>query len=168
MIALQITDIKTFMNQLLCSELFDHFLLSEASIAKDASFTIDGHLNPGFYSRDELETQGLKDGGILPYATLRPICYQLIKGSHTPVSFKFILLLSPENTSNVLTRSCSSFTLDDIQGIFLNIAYQRGQLMLTTGISYSIFSTDLILNQEWDALLQKFLNKNNVPYEKLS
>ena len=35
-----VCDIKTFMNQLLCSELFDNFLLAEASIAKDATFHI--------------------------------------------------------------------------------------------------------------------------------
>ena len=49
------------MNQLLCSEIFDHFLLSEASIAKDATFTIDGHINTTYYSKEELDEQRLTD-----------------------------------------------------------------------------------------------------------
>ena len=95
MIALKLTDKKAFMNQLLCTEVFDHFLLAEATVTKDATFMIDGHFNASFYSAEELEDEGLADCKILPYARLRPICYQLIRGKHTPVSFKFILMLSP-------------------------------------------------------------------------
>ena len=46
MIALRISEIKLFMNQLLCTETFDHFLLQDATIQKDATYTIDGRLNP--------------------------------------------------------------------------------------------------------------------------
>ncbi|MCI8490880.1 MAG: hypothetical protein HFJ04_11720 [Lachnospiraceae bacterium] len=167
MIALKLTNVKTFMNQLLCSEIFDHFLLSEASIAKDATFTIDGHINTTYYSKEELDEQRLTDSAILPYSMLRPICYQLIRGKHTPVYFKFILMLSPENTANILTRSNSSFTQRDIHGIFINLTFQNGELLLTTGISYGIFSTDHTLDQEWDRLIQRFLNKYAISYEEL-
>ena len=128
MIALQLTDVKTFMNQLLCSELFDRFLLSEASITKDATFTVNGHINPAFYSAEELETEGLTGLDILPYSRLRPVCYQLIRGKHTPVSFKFVLTLSPENMKHTLARSDSSFTDNDVKGIFINLAFQNGRL----------------------------------------
>ena len=166
MIALQLTDVKTFMNQLLCSELFDRFLLSEASITKDATFTVNGHINPAFYSAEELETEGLTGLDILPYSRLRPVCYQLIRGKHTPVSFKFVLTLSPENMKHTLARSDSSFTDNDVKGIFINLAFQNGRLTLTTGISYILFSTDRTLDHEWDGLIKKFLAKNSV-YEEL-
>ena len=167
MIALQLTDVKTFMNQLLCSELFDRFLLSEASITKDATFTVNGHINPAFYSAEELETGGLTGLDILPYSRLRPVCYQLIRGKHTPVSFKFVLTLSPENMKHTLARSDSSFTDNDVKGIFINLAFQNGRLTLTTGISYILFSTDRTLDHEWDGLIKKFLAKNSVSYEEL-
>ncbi|MCI9209640.1 MAG: hypothetical protein HFI83_02965 [Eubacterium sp.] len=167
MIALQLTDVKTFMNQLLCSELFDRFLLSEASITKDATFTVNGHINPAFYSAEELETEGLTGLDILPYSRLRPVCYQLIRGKHTPVSFKFVLTLSPENMKHTLARSDSSFTDNDVKGIFINLAFQNGRLTLTTGISYILFSTDRTLDHEWDGLIKKFLAKNSVSYEEL-
>ena len=167
MIALRLSDKKTFMNQLLCSEIFDRFLLLEASVAKEATFSIDGRLNASFYTKEELDEQNLSDAKILPYAKLRPICYQLIRGSHTPVSFKFILMLSPQNTANTLLHSESGFTESDIKGIFLNLTFQNGQLLLTTGISYASFSMDHTLDQEWDLLVKKFLNKYAVAFEEL-
>lgn len=166
MIALKLTDIKTFMNQLLRSEMFDNFLLAEASIAKDATFTIDGHVNASYYSKEELEEQGLSEHAILPYAMLRPACYQLMRGSHTPVSFKFILTLSPENMENTLARSESGLTLNDVKGIFINLSFQNGRLTLTTGISYAVFSAGHALDHEWDSMVQKFLNKHGVSFEE--
>ncbi len=167
MIALRLSDKKTFMNQLLCSEIFDRFLLLEASVAKEATFSIDGRINASFYTKEELDEQNLSDAKILPYAKLRPICYQLIRGSHTPVSFKFILMLSPQNTANTLLHSESGFTESDIKGIFLNLTFQNGQLLLTTGISYASFSMDHTLDQEWDLLVKKFLNKYAIAFEEL-
>ena len=42
MIALKITEVKNFMNQFLCQEVFDHFLLQEAVIQTNALYHIDG------------------------------------------------------------------------------------------------------------------------------
>ena len=42
MLALNIPELKNFMNQLLCSDTFDHFLLKEATIQKDAVWNFDG------------------------------------------------------------------------------------------------------------------------------
>ena len=167
MIALKLTDVKTFMNQLLCSDIVDNFLLPEASITKDATFTIDGHINDSFYSSEERSEQGLSNQQILPYARLRPICYQFIRGTHTPVHFKFILMLSPDNMSNTLARSQSHLTANDVKGIFININFLNGQLTLTTGISYVVFTTDHTLDHEWDSMIQKFLNKYAISYEEL-
>lgn len=63
MISLQLTDIKNFMNQLLRGEIFDHFLMPEAVISQDITFTIDGHLKKDYFSREELEEQNLTVGG---------------------------------------------------------------------------------------------------------
>ena len=47
MIALELTDIKTFMNKLLRTEVFDHFLLQEAMITSSATYTINGQITNG-------------------------------------------------------------------------------------------------------------------------
>ena len=53
MIALKISEVKDFMNKLLCQEVFDHFLIQEAVINTNVSYHIDGKLQDGFYSEEE-------------------------------------------------------------------------------------------------------------------
>ena len=117
--ALELTDVKTFMNKFLKSDIFDHFLLQEAVITSAASYVIDGRVNKGFYSENELEELGLADKTFLPFGMLRNNFFDLIKGKKTPSSFKFILLLSPGNLKRTLDSISSSFTENDITGIFI-------------------------------------------------
>lgn len=167
MIALELTDIKSFMNKLLTTTTFDNFLLQEAVIQGNASFVIDGHLPKGFYSEEELETLHLTKDNILPFSMLKTNCYDLIKGKKTPSSFKFVFLLSHDNLENTLRSLSSSYTIQDLSGVFMNIKYQNQLLTLTTGISYRIFSTDKSLEQEWDRLVMKFLRQHEISYEEL-
>lgn len=167
MIALELTDIKSFMNKLLTTNTFDNFLLQEAVIQGNASFVIDGHLQKGFYSEEELETLHLTKDNILPFSMLKTNCYDLIKGKKTPSSFKFVFLLSHDNLENTLRSLSSSYTIQDLSGVFMNIKYQNQLLTLTTGISYRIFSTDKSLEQEWDRLVMKFLRQHEISYEEL-
>lgn len=102
MLALNIPELKNFMNQLLCSDTFDHFLLKEATIQKDAVWNFDGTVTPDFYSSEELEEQGLSGLAFLPYGRVRQHCFDLIKGKRTPAYFKFVFLLSPDNLSRTL------------------------------------------------------------------
>ena len=85
----------------------------------------------------------------------------------TPSYFKFSLLLSPENLKRTLSQTGSSFTENDISAVFLNIRFQNGELTVTTGISYRIFSTDKTLEHEWDTLLKRFLTKNQISFDEL-
>ena len=167
MIALELTNIKDFMNKLLLTDTFDHFLLQEASITGGATYLIDGHISHGYYSEEELEELHLKGLSILPYSLLRSKCFDLIKGRKTPSSFKFIFLLSPSNLENTLRSLDTAFTPQDITGIFLNIRYQNQLLTLTTGISYAVFSTDRSLETGWDQLVQKFLSQKGISWEKI-
>lgn len=165
--ALELTDVKNFMNQFLKSDIFDHFLVQEAVITSAASYVIDGHINRGFYSENELDELGLTGKKFLPFGMLRGNFFDLIKGKKTPSSFKFILLLSPENLRRTLNSISSSFSENDVTGVFLNIKYQNQLLTLTTGISYRIFSTDKTLDSEWDRLVRQFLKQHEIAFEEL-
>ena len=167
MIALELTDIKDFMNKLLRTEVFDHFLLQEAVITSGASYVIDGHITKGYYTDEEVETMGISGYKMLPFSLLRGNCFDLIKGKKTPNSFKFVFLLSPENLKKPLASSGSSYTENDISGVFLNLKYQNQLLTLTTGISYNIFSTDKSLESNWDKLVCRFLYQNDIKFEEL-
>lgn len=168
MIALDISGIKDFMNKLLCTETFDHFLLKEATIQTGITWSLEGELNSNFYSTEELDELGLAGLSFLPFGQVRTQCFDLIKGKRTPSYFKFVFLLSPENLSRTLTQTHSTFTPEDITGMFVNLKFQHGRLLLTTGISYRIFSTDKSLEQEWDALIKRFLKNHEISFEELS
>lgn len=167
MLVLQITNVKDFMHKLLCTDTFDRFLLSEAAIKGKGSYVIDGHPVPDFYSREEQEELGIAGLPCLPFGLLRENCFSLIRGTHTPTSFRFVFQLSPDNLARTLAAGASGLTTSDVNAVCLNIRFQDGSLTCTTGISYRSFIPHHILDQEWDALLQRFFNSHEVPFTEL-
>ena len=167
MLALNLIEIKDFMNKLLCTETFDNFLLREAFICGGCTWEMDGTLHTDFYSSEELEEQELDGLSYIPFGQVRPQCFNLIKGKRTPSYFKFVFLLSPANLTRTLAQTHSTFSPEDITGMFLNLIFQNGQLLLTTGISYRIFSVDKSLEQEWDSLVKRFLKNHEIAFEEL-
>ena len=125
MIALELTDVKDFMNKLLRSEVFDHFLLQEASITGAATYTINGQLTKGFYSEDEMNDLHLEGHRFLPFSMLRTNCFDLIKGKKTPSAFRFVFLLSPSNMEKTLHAVDSSYSPADVTGMYINLKYQN-------------------------------------------
>lgn len=167
MLALKLTDIKDFMNKLLRTETFDHFLLQEAVIVGAANYVIDGRINQDYFTEEELEEAKLTDSSILPFSMLRGNCFDLIKGKKTPTSFKFVFLLSPENQKKTLDSLHSSFTERDIRGFYLNLKFQNQTLTLTTGVSYQIFTMNKSLEEEWDKLVIRFLKQQQIPFDEM-
>ena len=167
MIALELTDIKDFMKKLLLTETFDNFLLQEAVITNNATYAINGQITKDFYTTEELENLELNDCRFLPFSMLRNHCFDLIKGKRTPLAFRFVFLLSPQNMKKTIASIGSSYTESDISAIYINLKYQKQQLFLTTGISYNIFSIDKTLEKEWDGLVMKFLKQHEIPFEEM-
>ena len=108
MLALALTNKKDFMNKFLKTEIFDHFLLQEGIVVSFASYVIDGTITKGFYTDTEAEELGIKTFHFLPFSMLRPRIFDLIKGKKAPSSFKFVLMLSPENQKRTMERIGSS------------------------------------------------------------
>ena len=167
MIALELTDVKDFMNKLLRSEVFDHFLLQEAVITSGVTYTITGQITKGFYSEEEVAELHLEGCRFLPFSMLKTNCFDLIKGKKTPSSFRFVFLLSPENMEKTIRAVGSSYTPSDVTGMYINLKYQNQLLVLTTGISYNIFSTDKTLENEWDKMVIRFLKQHEISYEEI-
>jgi len=167
MIALELTDIKDFMNKLLRSEVFDHFLLQEAMITSCATYTINGQITKGFYSDEELKELQLEDCRFLPFSMLKGNCFDLIKGKKTPSAFRFVFLLSPRNMEKTVSAVGSSYKATDITGMYINLKYQNQLLSLTTGIAYNVFSTDKTLENEWDKMVVKFLKQHEISFEEI-
>ena len=166
-LALASTNKKDFMNKFLKTEIFDHFLLQEGIVVSFASYVIDGTITKGFYTDTEAEELGIKTFHFLPFSMLRPRIFDLIKGKKAPSSFKFVLMLSPENQKRTMERIGSSYTPADISAMSMNIKFQNQMLTLTTGISYRIFSTDKTLEPEWDKFVRQFLSQHDISFEVL-
>ena len=122
MLSLTIKDTKNFMSQLLIKEAFDGLFLSEAVIKTANSYTISGELNKDFFSEEEWNE--LPEKSYSRWSSVKPFCFQLIKGSKVPSYMKMVFLLPPKQVAKLLSDNQTALTPDDINGLFLNIKYQ--------------------------------------------
>jgi hypothetical protein len=99
------------------------------------------------------------------WKNLKNFCFSLIKGKKTPLSFKFIFSLSPENIARLIEQNHLDFRADQVQGLYLNIRYDGSSLQCITGTSLKTFSMDKSLEQTWDAFVQKFFAQKSIPWE---
>ena len=158
-------DQKQFMNRLLKTELFDHFLLAEATIHGAISYSVDGHINREFFDTEELADLTADGSEYLPFSHFRPICYELIRGKHTPLYMKFVFLLSPANAIKTITSVDTGFTAEVVSGIFLNLTFRDGHLVLTAGVSYRTFTLDRSFDNAWDSLAARFLSSHGIDFD---
>ena len=138
MIALQITSMKNFMNHLLVADTFDPFLLEEATISTALTVTIDGHINKDFYPADE-RGEDCIPWELQSFSKIKGLCFDLIKGKHTPLYFKFVLHMQPDKAAAILT----------------------------TGCAYQTFTMDKSADTVWDKALKKYLDLKGISYEEL-
>lgn len=164
MLALQITSMKAFMNELLTGETFDIFLLEEASLATAVTYQIDGHINMDFYPMAE-RTPELIPYEYQPWSEIKGLCFNLIKGKHTPLSFKFVLQLKPDKMNAMLEKE--KLSADDLRlkSLVLTIRFDGGKAVMTTGSSYQTFVMDKTADVIWDRQLCKYLAMKGIGFE---
>ncbi len=165
MTALQIQDIKHFMNKLLLDTAFDRFYLAEGTIITYNTFHIDGHLHKDFFSDEEIELQQLDGREYSYWKEVKPFCLELIRGKKTPLAFKFTFLLSKENTKKLLSTSgIQGITPENVTGLLLHVRFDNGKLTCITGTSLNFFTMDKTLDHAWDALAERFLKQQEISY----
>lgn len=160
MLSMEITETKNFVKKLLMEPVFDTFLLVQADVQSDVSYSIDGHLNPAFF-----DTGGLEDLPSKSYAawgTIRHHIFNVIKGSKLPLSFKIVLILSDANIERILEQNHLTITRSDIANLALNIYFDGSKITITTMASLNIFSMDKTLAAVWDANIAAFFRKNQI------
>ncbi len=176
--SLQIPDTKDFMNKLLNLEVFDPFLVSEASVTTFTTFQIDGSFHSEYYGEISTDTQegsaadkedgnGTTRQAALTWRMVRPIFFDLIKGKHTPLNFKIVFRLADYNVEKLLTQSGVPVKVADVAGLFLNIHYNGKETTCTTGTSLRVFTLDKSLDQAWDSMVQRFFKKQMIPFLSL-
>ncbi|MCI9439641.1 MAG: hypothetical protein HFH15_00075 [Ruminococcus sp.] len=166
MIAMKLKSTKNFMTHLLLSDTFDHFLFIEGEIVTFNTFTIDGYIQKAFYESNETDSPCTEAAyGYALWKQLRELCFSMIKGKRTPLSFKFIFSLSPDNIARLIEQKNLDFQSSDVQGLYLNIRFDGSVLQCVTGTSLKTFSMDKSLEREWDAMVPRFFDKKGLEFE---
>lgn len=160
MLSASTPDTKQFMNLLLTGTVFDRFQLCEASIMTGLTYVMDGHINKEFY---DTEDEHLTPGRIYQYwEECRPIAFQMIKGSRTPLAMKIILMLDRERTEYFLQNNNIPLLPEQIAGLYLNIRYEHNILTLSSGTALTVFSLDKTVEHMWDEALARFLREQGI------
>ena len=166
MIAIKVLKQKQFMAKLLTTELFDDFLVETATIDSFNTFSIDGRIHKDFYKDTNTSPEVIPTEAFSKWKKLRPICLELIKGKQTPLGFKFILHLSDLQKSVFFQGIDSDISQDQVD-FGINIKFASGEVVITTGIAYSIFTLDKEAEKAWDNYIPSFLESNGIETDLL-
>lgn len=169
MIALEIKGTKNIMNALLRSDQFDSFLVEEAVITTFNTFHIDGHLVKEFYSSEELEELERNQQSTLfsYWNEIRPVCFQLIKGKKTPVSFRVVLHAAPQLVEKIAANPECGVAASLIRSLVLNIRYDSGKVTCVTGSAFTTFVMDKSVERLWDAYVRQLLSGFGLDFEEI-
>lgn len=153
---------KICMSHLLLKNTFDRFSFLEGEITTFNKFTIDGFLHKGFFDEEPEHAYSY-------WKQVREYCFNIIKGKRTPLHFKIILSLAPENFGDFLNEhQISVFRPEEISGLYLNFHYDGAVLQCITGISMKTFHMDKTLEREWDVYVEEFFRKSGIEQELIS
>lgn len=167
MLALQVTALKPFMNALLSGDLFDIFLLEEATIATATTYTIDGRINKNFFPLEERDDKSLHPYEFAQWSDMKGLCFDLIKGKRTPLHFQFVLHLMPVHISSILEKGNAADAINLIKAFVLTIRYDGEKVILCTGTSFNTFVIDKEPERLWDAALKQYLYKKGIACDEL-
>lgn len=152
MISLKIEESKAFMNLLFKSTVFDYWEGRQIELHTYTHFKIDCKLNKQFYDSDELEKlQGQFYGC---WDQLKGSVVSLIKGSKAPTLMKIVLSFPVERIKDL--------DVSNVDGLFINITLEGGQVIITTGTSLKTFTMDKQVENHWDGLIKSFFRKHNI------
>jgi len=167
MLAFRITSMKSFMNHLLVADTFENFLLAEATISTSNTYQIDGHINKEFYTPEELSDPACCPYDFTLWKDMKPFVFHLIKGKKTPLYFKLVLHLNPQNVSKLLAAAGCNISTEQIKALVLTIKYDGTQTVLTTGSAFHTFIMSKEPDAIWDKALMQFLTKKGIEFELL-
>ncbi|MDO4275322.1 MAG: DUF5721 family protein [Eubacteriales bacterium] len=166
MLALNITDIKDFMNKLLIGEVFDPLWLTEAAVTTFNTFTIDGTLQRDFFDSDSCQVLDETSRTHSLWKEVKPFCYSIIRGKRTPLYFKIIFQLPHRKAEAALSQTDLGISPENVTGLYLNLQYKNNSLLCTTGTSLKTFLPGKQVEQFWDNMILDFFRQNQINFEK--
>ena len=161
MISLKILEMNRFMAKLLKGENFDGFLLKEGFLRTNIEYRFQGQLYAEYFDTAEQEKL---DEKYVYWGELRPTIFELIKGKRTPLAFSFTLLLTKNDTTQLLARRQVNVG-EDSPSLFLQIRFEHGEGHIVTGTARNIFTLDKSLEEAWDAEVKQLAKEMELAVE---
>lgn len=161
MVLFEIENSGEFMNSLFMKEWLDAMELVEGEIVTFCSVKIDGRRNVGWYDSQEMEN-GEAMGEFVTWREYKQMAYQMIKGKKVPSLFRVVFRLPRRELMGLLERVKGDVLAEDVQGVYLNVKYEKKKLGIVTGVSLRRFSMDKALEREWDDEVRGVLRKFGV------
>jgi len=158
-IAVQIDDIKLFMGKMFKEDTFDDFDLVSATIHQGIIFTLDGKINPDFYTEETLPASAY-----VSWVDYKNLVFSIIKGNKTPSLMKIVFAVSYKSKQNLVIKSNSNFDPEEINDFYINILFDSNGLKVITGTNYKQFTLDKSVESYFDDSILKFLIKNEIPF----
>lgn len=162
MISLKILEMNRFMGKLLKGENFDGFLLKEGFLRTNIEYRFQGQLFAEYFDTSEQEKLEEK---YVYWGELRPTLFELIKGKRTPLAFSFTLLLTKNDTTELLARRQVSVG-EDTPSLFLQIRFDHGVGHIVTGTARNTFTLDKSLDEAWDAEIKQIIKAMELAVEE--
>lgn len=158
--SITITDNKNFMKKLLAADTFDGFLLEEALITTYNTFVIDGHIVEDFYTTEERELMKEETGipSFSSWGTIRPICFDLVKGKKTPVNFKFVLHAGDAIVQQLVQDEKCTVSPEYVKSLVLTVRYDGTEISCISATALTTFIMDKSLDALWDHWVEAFVN----------
>ena len=162
MISLKILEMNRFMGKLLKGETFDGFLLKEGFLRTNIEYRFQGQLFAEYFDTEE---QAKLEEKYVYWGELRPTVFELIKGKRTPLAFSFTLLLTKNDTTQLLARRQVNVG-EDSPSLFLQIRFEHGTGHMVTGTARNVFTLDKSLEEAWDAEVRQLMKAMELTVEE--
>lgn len=153
-------DLRSFTQALFTRDSFDPFLVLEAEFRTYCLFSVRGNTERGWYTDEELETEQVED--YTSWKKLRPVCFSLIRGRKTPISFRITFRLPPAEEEELLQESSGGVRSEELGGFFLNVKYEDGKLLCFSASSINRFPPDRVLEEAWDRRAEQFFREHGL------
>ncbi len=171
MIAIKITDVKSFMGSLLLKNEFDSFLTERAEVLMSFEVSLSGRRNSAWYDTDDWKerSENNRDEAMwMSWGELKPFVYQFIKGKRTPEHMKIAFRLSTNRAVELLEDfGVVKLYREQQPALLFQLRYEHEELLLVTGISYAGFIMDKTIERAWDEAFAGYLKKQGIFFDKV-
>ena len=162
MISLKILEMNRFMGKLLKGENFDGFLLKEGFLRTGMEYRFQGRVFPEYFDTEEQEkcTEEYTYWG-----EVKPFVFELVKGKRTPLAFSFTLLLTKNETKELLARQQVNVG-EDSPSLFCQVRFEHGTGRIITGTARNTFTLDKSMEEAWDMEVKQMLKAMELAVEE--